>query len=68
MRHRSSIHVTYVDKPDAPRADQPAEVVDYDLLAYDRYVEAPRRAGRDPVWDSMWAEALSGQHGEQDVA
>ncbi len=37
-------------------------VVDGHTLAdrnYDRYVEAPRRAGRDPVWDSLLAQALA---------
>jgi hypothetical protein len=27
-------------------------------LEYERFVEAPRRAGRDPVWEAMLAEAL----------
>lgn len=27
-------------------------------LEYERFVEAPRRAGRDPVWQAMLAEAM----------
>lgn len=27
---------------------------------YERWVERPRRNGRDPVWDSLWAEATAG--------
>ena len=25
---------------------------------YERFVEAPRRAGRDPVWDALMTEAV----------
>lgn len=29
-------------------------------LPYERWVERPRRNGRDPVWDSLWAKATAG--------
>lgn len=34
---------------------EPAVIHD---LAYERYVEAPRRQGRDPMYEAMMAEAL----------
>lgn len=31
-------------------------------LEYERFVEAPRRRGVDPVWEAMLAEALGPSH------
>jgi hypothetical protein len=44
-------------EPLPPRIEHTYEPCNVHHLDYERYVDTPRRAGRDPVYDSLIAEA-----------